>query len=264
MALEITKKLLHNSLRLKGFNYSQPGAYFVTICTDERICYFGNIVDGIMISFPISEIVREIWLEIPERFQYVDLDAFVIMPNHFHGIIIINKEWRRMVCRACKKNHIDELFKDSLQKYSINSFKDWPRRGLIHQTHKKNLPDGLCGDLIHQTNKINNSNKQRNGLMNQNFTKNKNWILMKDSSRVLGKIIRYFKAKSAKVIHENCFHRFKWQRNYYEHVVRSYRELKSIREYIVNNPIKWALDRENRLSKNFNLDLDKYFKDIFG
>ncbi len=91
----------------------------------------------------------------------------------------------------------------------------------------------------------------------------KNWILMQNSKRTIGRIVRYFKAKSTKIIHDGCFPSFQWQRNYYEHVVRCTRELNSIREYIINNPIKWALDRENRLSKNFNMDLDRYFKAIF-
>ncbi len=87
---------------------------------------------------------------------------------------------------------------------------------------------------------------------------------MQNSKRTVGKIIRYFKAKTAKIVHDKFFPSFQWQRNYYEHTVRSSQELNSIREYIINNPIKWALDRENRLSKNFNMDLDNYFKDIFG
>ncbi len=86
---------------------------------------------------------------------------------------------------------------------------------------------------------------------------------MLDSKQTLGKIIRYFKAKTARNVHDRFFPSFQWQRNYYEHAVRSSRELDSIREYIINNPLKWALDRENRLSKNFNMDLESYFKDIF-
>ena len=192
MAINITEKLVRSSLRLKGYDYSGPGAYFVTICTDQRICYFGNIVDGIMISFPIIDVVREIWLDIPKKFPYVDLDAFIIMPNHIHGIVIVRKE-----------------------------------------------------------------------LMNQISSEEKSWISMKNSNQTLGKIIRYFKAKSARIIHDSGFPRFDWQRNYFEHVVRSPRELNTIREYIINNPIRWTLDRENRLSENFNMDLDKYFLDIF-
>jgi hypothetical protein len=107
------------------------------------------------------------------------------------------------------------------------------------------------------------------GLINQAPTKNqalpkaKDWALMQDPRHMVGKIIRYFKAKTAKIIHDKFFSGFRWQRNYYEHVVRSVRELNSIREYIINNPLKWALDRENQVSENFNMDLDNYFKDIF-
>ena len=108
-----------------------------------------------------------------------------------------------------------------------------------------------------------NQTPTKNHLPAKNHYKTKNWILMQNSRQTVGKVIRYFKAKTAKAIHDRFFPSFHWQRNYYEHVVRSPRELKSIREYIINNPLKWALDRENHLSKNFNIDLDDYFKEIY-
>lgn len=229
MAVEITKDLIRNSLRLKNYGYSQVGVYFVTVSTDKKNCYFGNIIDGVMISLPTSEIVRKIWLEIPGKFHNVDLDAFIITPNHIHGIIFITKE----------------------------------NKSLIQQMNKDNPTYCLPKDLIYQTNKMNCSNNKRIGLINQTSIKTKDWILMKSSDQTLGKIIRYFKAKSAKIIHDRCFLCFKWQRNYYEHVVRSTKELDGIREYIMNNQLKWALDRENCLSENFNMGLDKYYKDVF-
>ncbi|NIO48707.1 MAG: hypothetical protein GTN73_04610 [Candidatus Aminicenantes bacterium] len=234
MAIDIQKNLVRNSLRLKGYDYSQPGAYFITICTENNICYLGNIVDGVTISYPISDVIQEIWQEIPKRFRGVDLDAFIIMPNHVHGIIIIKEEYREMIQQTCRNNseNIDE--------------------GLIDQAPAKNHLNGKNGSLIN-----------RIRIKNQAFAAAKNWNLMKDSKRTVGKIIRYFKAKTAKIVHDKFFPSFQWQRNYYEHVVRSARELNSIREYIINNPLKWAFDRENRLSKNFNMDLENYFKDIF-
>jgi len=226
MAINITEKLVRSSIRLKGYDYSGPGACFVTICTDQRICYFGNIVDGIMISFPIIDVVRELWLDIPKKFPYADLDAFIIMPNHIHGIVIVRKEYNGFIDRHSK----DE--------------------------------SSFCKDLIQQIHK-GCTDRPRKELMNQISSEGKNWISMKNSYQTLGKIIRYFKAKSARIIHDSGFPRFDWQRNYFEHVVRSPRELNAIREYIINNPIRWTLDRENRLSEKFNMDLDKYFLDIF-
>jgi REP element-mobilizing transposase RayT len=247
MAIDIQKTLVRNSLRLKGYDYSQPGAYFVTICTENGISYLGNIVDGITISYPISDIIREIWQEIPQKFQCVDIDTFIIMPNHVHGIIIINRECRDLIHQV----PIDNFIKNN-------------NVGLMNQAPTKNHSIDKKGCLMNQAPTKNHAPaKSQISKMNQTQNKTKNWILMQNSKRTVGKIIRYFKAKTAKIVHDKFFPSFQWQRNYYDHTVRSARELNSIREYIINNPIKWALDRENRLSKNFNIDLDNYFKAIF-
>ncbi len=81
----------HNrqSIRLKDYDYTQPGAYFVTICTVNRIHLFGEIVDDEMVLNPAGEMVKVIWDEIPQHYPNVKIDAFVIMPNHIHGIIIL-------------------------------------------------------------------------------------------------------------------------------------------------------------------------------
>ncbi|MDB9436973.1 transposase [Dolichospermum lemmermannii CS-548] len=77
------------SIRLKVYDYTQQGAYFVTICTHQRNCLFGEIVDGEIKLNTNGEIARDSWLSIPRHFKNVELDEFVIMPNHLHGIIII-------------------------------------------------------------------------------------------------------------------------------------------------------------------------------
>ncbi|HLE53549.1 MAG TPA: transposase [Anaerolineales bacterium] len=79
------------SIRLKGYDYAQPGAYFVTICTQRREALFGVILDGEMRINRCGEIVKECWLAIPDHFPQVELDAFVVMPNHIHGIIVITE-----------------------------------------------------------------------------------------------------------------------------------------------------------------------------
>jgi len=74
------------TLRLPGFDYSQPGAYFVTICTRNRQSVFGDIVNGTIVPSQTGNIVVSSWNAIPIHFPYVVLDAFVVMPNHLHGI----------------------------------------------------------------------------------------------------------------------------------------------------------------------------------
>ena len=77
------------SIRLKGYDYSQIGAYFITICTQNRECLFGEIVDGAMVLNLVGEIIQEQWCTIPQRYAQVKSDEFVVMPNHIHGIITV-------------------------------------------------------------------------------------------------------------------------------------------------------------------------------
>ena len=77
------------SIRLRGYDYAQPGAYFVTICTQGRECLFGDIVNGEMGLTAYGRVVRESWYYLPNHYGYVELDEFVIMPNHVHVIITI-------------------------------------------------------------------------------------------------------------------------------------------------------------------------------
>jgi REP element-mobilizing transposase RayT len=78
------------SIRLKNYDYASSGAYFLTILTHERQCLFGEIVDGAMRLNEWGVITERCWMEIPQHNSHVMLDAFVIMPNHLHGIIILN------------------------------------------------------------------------------------------------------------------------------------------------------------------------------
>lgn len=82
----------HNrrSIRLKGYDYSHPGAYFITICVKNRECIFGEIVDGSMVLNNVGEIVEKCWNDLPDHYMNIILDSHVIMPNHFHGIIVID------------------------------------------------------------------------------------------------------------------------------------------------------------------------------
>ena len=77
------------SIRLANYDYSLPGAYFITMVAYQRECLFGNIVYGEMQLSPMGQIAEEHWRLIPEHFLHVTLGAYVVMPNHVHGIIII-------------------------------------------------------------------------------------------------------------------------------------------------------------------------------
>jgi REP element-mobilizing transposase RayT len=85
------EKRQRKTVRLREYDYSQPGEYFVTICTKNHECMFGSIINGKMDLNERGRIIDGCWKGISEYFPYVGLDEYIIMPNHFHGIIIINE-----------------------------------------------------------------------------------------------------------------------------------------------------------------------------
>ena len=107
MPVKYKNKYRIPSARLQGYDYGKNGAYFITICTNERIHYFGDIISSSsetqngnvsetqyfasLRATPIGIIANEYWQKIPEHFPFVILDEFVVMPNHVHGIINISK-----------------------------------------------------------------------------------------------------------------------------------------------------------------------------
>jgi len=185
-------------IRLKGYDYSKSGYYFVTICTQSREEWFGKVKNGITHLNKFGEIAKNFLIEIPGHFEDVEIDEFSIMPNHAHGVLIIE---RNMVVDAYMRPHQGNAFMHSLQ----------------------------------------------------NKTK-----------MLLSRIIQQYKASVTHKINslQNDL-RFQWQRSFYDHVIRNESELFRIREYIQNNPLKWDLDRENPLAKNFDLDHDRYWKEIY-
>ncbi|MCD6596332.1 MAG: transposase [Bacteroidales bacterium] len=82
------------SIRLKGYDYSRPGTYFVTLCVHERKCLFGDIIDEKICLNEYGEIVQTEWLKSSEIRKEIELDVYQIMPNHFHGIVMIQNNDR--------------------------------------------------------------------------------------------------------------------------------------------------------------------------
>lgn len=80
------------SLRLRGYNYTQAGAYFVCITVQKRLCLFGEVTGERMRLNEAGRIVQRVWQELPQRFPTIEMDQFIVMPNHVHGIIVINDQ----------------------------------------------------------------------------------------------------------------------------------------------------------------------------
>ena len=203
------------AMRLRGYDYSQPGAYFVTICAQHRKCLFGTIADGKMQLNEMGKIVVECWNRISPHFPSVELDEYVVMPNHTHGII-------RLGVPEMKSPHAPEHVAT--------------RRGEVPSPIRTNNRRGEVSSPVL------NNDARKDEVSSPIRTNNRRGEV---SSPTLGKIIAYFKYQSTKRInqHRDMPGTQVWQRDYYDHVVRDDPDLQRLRQYIQNNPMKWELDQ---------------------
>jgi putative transposase len=85
------------SIRLRGYDYSQAGGYFVTLCTHNKECLFGAVVGDVMQLNDAGRLVQDVWDSLPKHYSFVELDYFVVMPNHIHGIVVLNDVGARFI-----------------------------------------------------------------------------------------------------------------------------------------------------------------------
>lgn len=190
------------SLRLPSFDYSSPNAYFITICLFQRRRLFGFIQNGEMVLNALGRMVQEKWNQLLMRYPGIDIDEFIIMPDHVHGIIWITDYDRDQGLRRGES--------------CIRPFHP--------QGDRKDRPHGALKLHPHGT-----------------------------QPGTLGRIIQGFKSIStvAYIRHQRAMYPNQviprlWQRNYHEHIIRSERGLRAIREYIRNNPAKWEVGERGR------------------
>lgn len=113
-----------SSLRLKEWDYSEEGWYFVTICVKNHACVFGKIKNGICELNEIGRMVQKFWEATPNHFVSTELDEFIIMPNHLHGIIVINKKVETQhCCVSTRKSNTFYYLKPASLSVIIRSFK---------------------------------------------------------------------------------------------------------------------------------------------
>lgn len=190
------------SIRLKDYDYTQAGAYFVTLCTQHRACVLGDVIDDEMYLSTTGAIVADAWEWLAQQYPYVAIDAYVVMPNHFHGIIVINND--PVVGAVREPPHIPPT---------------------QPPTTTQNEPPHI--QSIQPPKQI--------------------------PRKPLGRLIGAFKTVSTKRINElnSTPGMIFWQRDFYEHIIRHENALDRIRRYIINNPLKWAIDRQNPHSPRF-------------
>ncbi|MHA1344653.1 MAG: transposase [Promethearchaeota archaeon] len=139
----MNKKYNRKSIRLRDYDYSQPGLYFITICTQNKLCLFGQIKNEKMILNNAGEMVKKCWLEIPKHHSNVVLHKYIIMPNHIHGIIEIvgvqNIEPGRKKYKIVGVQNIEPLLRNKFQKIipgSIGSIVRGFKIGVTKWFHK--------------------------------------------------------------------------------------------------------------------------------
>jgi len=176
--------LIHHrrSIRFRGYDYSAPGAYFVTIDTHRMKCLFGKIKNGVMILNPCGQIVSDFWSAIPTHYPNVQLDDFIVMPNHIHGIIMIN---------------------DIAVGRETAGATQW----VAPTNPRPTLAPNSIGSIVGQF-----------------------------KSAATKKIIKSHIMPMPRI----------WQRNYHEHIIRSSDELRRIRKYIRDNPLRWDAEKSNQ------------------
>ncbi|MBI5474419.1 MAG: hypothetical protein HY961_18940 [Ignavibacteriae bacterium] len=197
------------NIRLKGYDYSQPGEYFVTICAKNRVCVFGDIIDGVMRLSEIGKIVDAWWRGIPAHFEHVRVDVFQIMPNHLHGIVEIRDCNRAMVT----------------QRPSIGTLP--PRDAAVGDEKVDETSGDKEGDEMSSDKEGDVTSPLRNAR--------------------LGNVIAYFKYQATKQINQMRSTPGKkvFQRGYYDHIIRSEVESFFIERYVELNPLLWFVDPDN-------------------
>ena len=192
------------SIRLKGYDYTSPGAYFVTIGSQDRTCLFGDVVDGRMVLNVYGEVAHAMWERIPRHFAHVQLDAFIVMPNHLHGIIFIvdDTDGRGEAFHPISFDAEDGTRAQRVPSAQGAGGNPSPLR--CRDGHPAGAPSGSLGAIVGNYKSI-----------------------------TTRRINRVRKAPGTRV----------WQRNYYERIIRNERGLDAIRRYIEHNPARWEEDR---------------------
>lgn len=185
--------------RLKNFDYSNTGAYFVTLCTQNMENYFGVIKDGEKVLNKFGKLTEKYWKEIPKHYDNIGIDEYVIMPNHLHSIIMIFEP----MSKTTDSEHC------SIQSNTVG-------------TEQCSVPKNTMSP----------------------DTKSKNY-------GILSKIIKSFKDITTKEIRHLLKNPdFKWQRSYYDRIIRNENELNKIREYIYYNPINFEYRKDKIFEEN--------------
>ena len=215
------------SIRLRGYDYTQVGAYFVTLCTWQRECLFGEVVEGVMRLSPTGRIIEVEWQRLGYHFPHIRLDAFVVMPNHLHGIIIVND-------LVGATRHAQDGVREG-----DDRMQDQTRVG------GDGSPSGGATRQVQEVAREGDDPVQYQARVGIDGSPLRRMRSNGPPAGSLGAMIGQFKSRATKRIWARLEKDRTpvWQRNYYEHIIRDEADLRRIREYIQNNAARWDQDQ---------------------
>ncbi len=238
------------SIRLKGYDYTQPGGYYVTIVTQDRACLFGEVVDGKMVLNTFGRIIDYHWQKLPKHFKHIKLDVYQIMPNHLHGIIIITDHMDTKCAGDTGDtenagNMVDGRDDDGRDVGGGDvDGRDYGGRDVDGRDY-----DGHDAGAKHSGQNISNTQDEffKNALPLYSSKQQSRARPRGTQPGSLGAIMQNFQSITTRKINRirKTPGKKLWQRNYWENIIRNENALNRIRKYIINNPSQWQSDKKN-------------------
>jgi putative transposase len=245
MSEKFLNKYRAPSARMQHWDYGWNASYFITICTHNRSCYFGEIIDGEMILSELGEVVKSEWLKTFELRTDMNLHmgVFAIMPNHFHAIISIGVNQfnqRKMIDiqTECLENDDDSSRNDDAGRRDGD---DAGRRD-GDDAGRRDGDDAGRRDAMHCVSTTTTTTTTMQKTIMAQKSKSKTKQKFGPQSKNLSAIIRGFKSavtKSTRTIDPN----FAWQSRFHDHIIRDHESFMRIEKYIIENPAKWNDDQ---------------------
>ena len=255
------------SIRLREYDYSLPGAYFVTICVRDRRSVFGEVAAGRLRHSQVGEVAHAFWANIPDHVPEVVLDAFVVMPNHVHGIIgIVDREPDGAGDvrvgggyhgggndRGGGGDHHDGGVGNrgddgnggdgGNRGDDGNGGGDGNRRGV--QLNASTMGPGTTPGPGTVPGKTATSGSTGPAGADTPGTDRSPFADLSPKRGTLSVIVRTYKGAVTRWCRQNGHGDFAWQPRFYDHIIRDARALHNIRRYIDENPMRWHLDKLN-------------------
>ncbi|MDO5570001.1 MAG: hypothetical protein Q4F97_00860 [Bacteroidales bacterium] len=213
------------------------GIYFVTICTQDKKYYFGEVLNGKMNLSKIGIIADILWHEIKNHAPNIELGEFVVMPNHIHGILILNGNDDE---KDGSDDDIDGNGNDNGNTNNANG-----NNG--NDDNEKN--GGNDDDAVETTHALSLQFQQSGKYQQSEQQTIEKKRFQNQGKNTLSAIIGSYKSAVSKHTHRLGFC-FEWQSRFHDHIIRNEQSYQTISEYIINNPLKWSDDKFYPMNKN--------------